>query len=184
MADNARVLKKYPNRRLYDTHTSVYVTLEDVRQLILAKEAIKVLDSKTDEDITRTVLLQIISEQEVEGHEPILTNRVLEGLIRFYGQPGQGILGKYLEQSLTTFLDQQRRYQRQMQELLDKSPLKRVQKMAEQNANFWRGMFQAMTPDADAPARHPPRPAENSKDPDSTPDSAPESASKKDHKDT
>ena len=156
MAGSERVLKKYPNRRLYDTQTSVYVTLEDVRQLILAKEAIKVLDSKTDEDITRTILLQIISEQEVEGHEPILTNRVLEGLIRFYGQPGQGILGKYLEQSLTTFLEQQRRYQRQMQELLDKSPLKRVQKIAEQNASFWRGLFQAMTPDLDASARRQP----------------------------
>lgn len=148
-----RVLKKYPNRRLYDTQTSVYVTLENVRQMILTKEIVKVLDSKTDEDITRTILLQIISEQEVEGHEPILTNRVLEGLIRFYGQPGQGILGKYLEQSLMTFLDQQRRYQKQMQDLLDKSPLKRVQKMAEQNANFWRGMFQAMAPDIVPPAK-------------------------------
>ena len=149
MAAVERILKKYPNRRLYDTQTSVYVTLEDVRQLILAQEAIKVLDSKTDKDITRTVLLQIISEQEVEGHEPILTNRVLEGLVRFYGQPGQGILGKYLEQSLATFLEQQRRYQRHMQQLLDKSPLKGVQKIAEENANFWRGMFAAATPSSE-----------------------------------
>ena len=153
MAVVERILKKYPNRRLYDTQTSVYVTLEDVRQLILAQEAIKVIDSKTDKDITRTILLQIISEQEIEGHEPILTNRVLEGLVRFYGQPGQGILGKYLEQSLATFLEQQRRYQRHMQQLLDKSPLKRVQKIAEENANFWRGMFSAMAPVVEAKSK-------------------------------
>ena len=70
-----RVLKKYPNRRLYDTRLSAYVTIEDVRQYILKREAIQVLDSKTQQDITRIVLMQIISEQENEGHEPLLTNR-------------------------------------------------------------------------------------------------------------
>lgn len=165
-----RLLKKYPNRRLYDTQTSVYVTLEDVRQMILAQEAIKVLDSKTDKDITRTILLQIISEQEVEGHEPILTNRVLEGLVRFYGQPGQGMLGKYLEQSLATFLEQQRRYQRHMQQLLDRSPLKRVQKMAEENANFWRGMFSAITPEPEGEPAPKPRAGRAGRKDDRAPD--------------
>ena len=71
-----RILKKYPNRRLYDTEQSQYVTLDDVRKMILGKDPVKVLDSKTGKDLTRSVLLQIIAEQEAEGHEPLLTNRV------------------------------------------------------------------------------------------------------------
>src|SRR4029434_892892 len=79
-----RILKKYPNRRLYDTEKSEYVTLDDVRKMILGKDTVKVLDSKTGRDLTRSVLLQIIAEQEAEGHEPLLTNRVLEQVGRFY----------------------------------------------------------------------------------------------------
>ena len=97
------ILKKYPNRRLYDTEKSVYVTLEDVRRMILAKDPVKVLDSKTGKDLTRSVLLQIIAEQEAEGHEPLLTNKVLEQVVRFYGDSMQGVLGRYLEQSIMTF---------------------------------------------------------------------------------
>ncbi len=102
-----RILKKYPNRRLYDTRQSAYVTLEDVRQMVLANESVKVVDSKSGADLTRTVLLQIIAEQEGEGHEPLLTNRVLQQLIRFYGDSMQGVLSRYLEQSLMIFLEQQ-----------------------------------------------------------------------------
>lgn len=138
-----RVLKKYPNRRLYDTEASVYVTLEDVRKLVLAREPLQVLDSRTGADITRAVLLQIIAEQETEGHEPLLTNRVLEVLIRFYGEPGYGLMARFLEQSIATFLEQQNRYQRHMQQLLDRSPLRVMQQLAEQNATFWRGVFGA-----------------------------------------
>ena len=136
-----RVLKKYPNRRLYDTQLSTYVTIEDVRKYVLNREAIQVLDSKTGQDITRVVLLQIISEQESEGHEPLLTNRVLEVLIRFYGEPGYGYLGRFLEQSISTFLEQQRRYQRHMQDLIDRSPIRLVQQFADQNASFWRNLL-------------------------------------------
>ncbi len=142
---NRRLLKKYPNRRLYDTQLSAYVTIEDVRQYILGREAIQVLDSKTGQDITRVVLLQIISEQESEGHEPLLTNRVLEVLIRFYGEPGYGYLGRFLEQSISTFLEQQRRYQRHMQDLLDRSPIRLVQQFADQNASFWRNLLGGAT---------------------------------------
>lgn len=135
-----RILKKYPNRRLYDTRDSVYVTLEDVRQLVLANESVKVVDSKSGNDLTRSVLLQIIAEQEGEGHEPLLTNRVLQQLIRFYGNSMQGLLSRYIEQSVMVFLQQQELYQRRMRDVLNASPLKLVQRFADQNVSFWRGL--------------------------------------------
>lgn len=141
-----RILKKYPNRRLYDTRDSVYVTLEDVRQMVLANESIKVVDSKTDADLTRSVLLQIIAEQEGEGHEPLLTNRVLQQLIRFYGDSMQGVLSRYIEQSVMIFLEQQEMYQRRMRDVLDSSPVKLVQKIADQNISFWRGVMKGDSP--------------------------------------
>ncbi|MCC5872577.1 MAG: polyhydroxyalkanoate synthesis repressor PhaR [Gammaproteobacteria bacterium] len=137
-----RVLKKYPNRRLYDTKNSVYVTLEDVRQMVLVNESIQVVDSKTGADLTRSVLLQIIAEQEGEGHEPLLTNRVLQQLIRFYGDSMQGVLSRYIEQSVMTFLQQQELYQRRMRDVLSASPVKLVQKFADQNLAFWRNLVQ------------------------------------------
>ena len=97
-----REFKKYPNRRLYDIKESSYVTVEDIRKIVITGQTIQVSDSKTGKDLTRTVLLQIITEQEGEGHEPILTNRVLEQLIRFYGAPMQNVVGKYIEQSIHT----------------------------------------------------------------------------------
>ncbi len=117
-----RILKKYPNRRLYDTEQSQYVTLDDVRKMILGKDPVKVLDSKTGKDLTRSVLLQIIAEQEAEGHEPLLTNRVLEQVVRFYGDSMQSVLSRYLEQSIMTFLEQQELYQRRMREVLNANP--------------------------------------------------------------
>ena len=137
-----RVLKKYPNRRLYDTRNSVYVTLEDVRQMVLVNESIQVVDSKTGADLTRSVLLQIIAEQEGEGHEPLLTNRVLQQLIRFYGDSMQGVMSRYIEQSVMTFLQQQELYQRRMRDVLSASPVKLVQKFADQNLAFWRNLVQ------------------------------------------
>jgi len=136
-----RILKKYPNRRLYDTEQSAYVTLEDVRKMILTKEPVKVVDSKTGHDLTRSVLLQIISEQEAEGHEPLLTNKVLEQVIRFYGDSMQGVLSRYLEQSIFTFLEQQELYQRRMREVLNANPLKLMQKLADQNIAFLRSLM-------------------------------------------
>ncbi len=147
-----RLLKKYPNRRLYDTRSSRYVTLQDVRDMVLAQESIQVLDSKTDKDLTRSVLLQIISELEGEGHEPLLTNRVLENLIRFYGDSMQGMLGRYLEQALTGFLEQQAQYQKRMREVLATNPLAVLQRMADHNLNMWRSIMAGQKPvDAAAP---------------------------------
>lgn len=137
-----RILKKYPNRRLYDTQESVYVTLDDVRKMVLEKDPVQILDSKSGKDLTRSVLLQIISEQEAEGHEPLLTNRVLQQIIRFYGDSMQGVLSRYLEQSIMTFLDQQEMYQRRMREVLNANPLKLMQRLADQNISFLRSMLQ------------------------------------------
>ncbi len=131
-----RILKKYPNRRLYDTTDSHFVTLEDVKQLVLRHEEFTVEDSKTGKDLTSAVLLQIISEMEDSGKETLLTNKLLQQLIRFYGSGMQGLLSQYLEQSLAAFLDQQDGLQRHMKQLIDASPINILKKMSEQNMNF------------------------------------------------
>lgn len=135
-----REYKKYPNRRLYDILESKYVTVDDIRKIVLKGESISVVDSKTDKDLTRTVLMQIISEQEGEGHEPILTNRVLEQLIRFYGDAMQSILGRYIEQSIMTFLEHQDRYQRSVRDIAGAEPVQMMRKAMEQNMEFWNRM--------------------------------------------
>ena len=114
-----RELKKYPNRRLYDLTDSIYVTVEDVRKMILKGDSIKVEDSKDGKDITRAVLLQILSDQESEGHEPVLTNRAIEQIIRFYGQDFGGVVSRYIEQSMVTFLEHQDQFRRRMREMSD-----------------------------------------------------------------
>ena len=131
-----REFKKYPNRRLYDIEESKYVTVEDIRKIILEGESISVVDSKTEKDLTRSVLLQIISEQEGEGHEPILTNRVLEQLIRFYGDVMQNVFGRYIEQSIMNFLEQQDRFQRNVRDLTT-DPLALMRRAMDQNMEFW-----------------------------------------------
>lgn len=100
-----RLIKKYANRRLYDTQTSSHITLHDLRQLVVDEEPFQVVDAKTGEDLTRSILLQIIQEAESDG-EPIFSSEMLRGIIRFYG-PFQGLLGNYLEQSIQAVLDVQ-----------------------------------------------------------------------------
>jgi len=101
-----RVIKKYPNRRLYDTDTSAYITLSEVRQLVMDGEAFVVSDAKTGEDLTRSILLQIILEQEANG-SPMFTAPVLSNIIRFYGHTMQGFMGGYLEKNMQTLVDVQ-----------------------------------------------------------------------------
>lgn len=103
------LLKKYPNRRIYDTENSCYITLADVRRMVLERKSLQVVDSKTGKDLTRSVLLQVIAEMEAEGHQSLLTNRVLEELIRFYGDKMVGMLGPFLERQVVGFLTQQDR---------------------------------------------------------------------------
>jgi len=102
----ARVIKKYPNRRLYDTGTSTYITLDEVRQLVMEHEDFVVRDAKTGEDLTRSILLQIILEEEAGG-APILTEAVLANIIRFYGHAMQGFMGAYLEKNIQAFTEMQ-----------------------------------------------------------------------------
>ncbi len=133
-----RILRKYTNRRLYDTSRSCYITLEDVKQLVLSQENFQVQDSKTGADLTRNILLQIISEQEALGHGTLLTNRVLQQLIRFYGDSMQGMMSQYLEQSIATFIDQQERIREQMQNMIGAAnPLNMMNKIADQNMAMW-----------------------------------------------
>jgi polyhydroxyalkanoate synthesis repressor PhaR len=140
-----RDFKKYPNRRLYDIEESRYVTVEDLRKIVLSGESISVVDSKTDKDLTRTVLMQIISEQEGEGHEPILTNRVLEQLVRFYGDPVQGVVSRYIEQSIMTFLEHQEQYRLRLNEFSTAEPLNLMRKALEQNMEFWNKLAASTT---------------------------------------
>jgi polyhydroxyalkanoate synthesis repressor PhaR len=140
-----RDFKKYPNRRLYDIEESRYVTVEDLRKIVLSGESISVVDSKTDKDLTRTVLLQVISEQEGEGHEPILTNRVLEQLVRFYGDPVQGVVSRYIEQSIMTFLEHQEQYRLRLNEFSTAEPLNLMRKALEQNMEFWNNLASSTT---------------------------------------
>ena len=97
-----RLIKKNPNRRLYDTRTSTYITLADVKQLVLAHEDFQVIDAKTSEDLTRSILLQIILEEEAGG-APMFTSDVLSQMIRFYGNAMQSLMGKYLENNMHAF---------------------------------------------------------------------------------
>ncbi len=129
-------LKKYPNRRLYDSTASKYVTIKDVRVLISKGESIEVEDSNDGNDITRSVLMQILSEQEAEGHEPILTNRAIEMIIRLYSVKTGRVLSKYLEQSLLTFFQNQDRFRSRVKELNEMNPLAMMRNMMESTWNM------------------------------------------------
>ncbi len=106
--DDVRLIKKYPNRRLYDTQTSTYITLADVKQLVLAHEIFRVVDAKSTEDLTRSILLQIILEEE-SGGVPMFSSNMLAQIIRFYGHAMQGMMGSYLEKNLQAFMEIQER---------------------------------------------------------------------------
>lgn len=99
-----RLIKKYPNRRLYDTQTSTYVTLVDIKGLVMANEAFKVVDAKTEDDLTRSILMQIILEEEACG-SPVFSSQMLSQIIRFYGNSMQGLMGNYLEKTMQSFVD-------------------------------------------------------------------------------
>lgn len=99
-----RLIKKYPNRRLYDTQTSSYITLADVKQLVLGNEQFTVVDAKSDEDLTRSILLQIILEEEANG-QPMFSSAALAQIIRYYGHAMQGMMGSYLEKNIQVFID-------------------------------------------------------------------------------
>ncbi len=116
MSEPARLIKKYPNRRLYDTKTSVYITLADVKKLVMGGEEFQVVDAKTGEGLTRSILLQIILEEEAAG-APMFSSDVLTQFIRSYGNAMQGMLGAYLERNMQLFGEIQKSMQEQSQKL-------------------------------------------------------------------
>ncbi|MGS2718718.1 polyhydroxyalkanoate synthesis repressor PhaR [Eionea flava] len=127
-----RIIKKYANRRLYDTEDSRYVTLKDIKNIIALGVDVSIIDETTSEDITRALLLQIVSEQELGG-SPLLNEAVLNQLIRFYGHPMQDMMGGFIANSIKSFVSQQEAMQEQMQHFMDASPLSSFQEMATKN---------------------------------------------------
>ncbi|APV50726.1 polyhydroxyalkanoate synthesis repressor PhaR [Betaproteobacteria bacterium GR16-43] len=116
-----RIIKKYPNRRLYDTETSTYITLAEVKELVLAYREFQVQDAKTGNDLTRSILLQIILEEE-SGGVPMFSTGMLANIIRYYGHAMQGLMGSYLERSISTFHEAQKRFQDQASSLYGDVP--------------------------------------------------------------
>jgi len=133
----ARVIKKYPNRRLYDTEESRYITLADVKDLVLNKIDFVVIDKKSADDITRSILLQVISEQEQQG-EAIMSQDFLSQVIRSYGKVVPGFMANYLEQSLKLFMTQQQAIRGQVKRVVGVDPVAAVTDIAQKNFSRWK----------------------------------------------
>jgi polyhydroxyalkanoate synthesis repressor PhaR len=158
----ARVIKKYPNRRLYDTEQSKYITLADLKTLIADGTDIEVQDANSGADITRAILLQIINEQE-SAEAPIFTTEILTRMIRFYGGQSQALFTDYLDRTLEMFLEQQQSYQNRFAELIGQTPMETLTEMATRNMEIWTDMQKRMlegatifTPERKPPEKKPP----------------------------
>jgi polyhydroxyalkanoate synthesis repressor PhaR len=149
-----RVIKKYANRRLYDASQSRHITLDDIRAMIIAGERIKVIEDKTNEDITRLILLQVIADQEQFGR-PILSTALLESLIRFYGNSLQGFLSAYLEKSVETFVHQQEAVHAQLARMMSTGPMSAMTELTRQNLELWNRMQESMLAAFVAPKEKP-----------------------------
>ena len=137
-----RVIKKYANRRLYDSTESRHVTLDDIRKMIVSGDKVKVVDDKTGDDLTRAVFLQVIAEQEQFG-TPVLSTELLESIIRFYGNPVSHMLTKYMEQSVGTLARQQQAMQSEMAKVLA-NPLNPLAELTRQNMEQWAKLQSSM----------------------------------------
>jgi polyhydroxyalkanoate synthesis repressor PhaR len=149
-----RVIKKYANRRLYDASQSKHITLDDIRAMVVAGEQVRVVEDKTNEDITRLILLQVIADQEQFGR-PILSTALLESLIRFYGNSLQGFLSTYLEKSVETFMRQQEVVQNQLARMMTNAPMAAMSELARQNLEIWSRMQESMLQAFSPPPREP-----------------------------
>ena len=129
-----RLIRKYPNRRLYDTKRSTYVTLGDIRQLVVDNVSFQVVDKQSGDDITRSILLQIISEDEGDG-SPVFSTELLQQIIRFYGGTLQGVLGEYLTRSVALFVDQHQRLHTSI------DPVALLGDLTAQNIAFWHSLL-------------------------------------------
>lgn len=134
-----RIIKKYPNRRLYDTEESRYITLADVRELVLRKVDFTVIDKKSGDDITRSILLQVISEQEQHG-DAVMSRDFLSQVIRSYGKVMPEFMAKYLEQSMKLFMAQQQAIRGQVKKVVGVDPIGAVADVAQKNFNRWRSL--------------------------------------------
>lgn len=143
MAGQNRLIKKYPNRRLYDTKTSSYITLADVKELVLHHEEFQVVDAKSGEDLTRSILLQIILEEEAAG-TPMFSSEILSHMIRFYGNAMQGMMGKYLENNIKAFTEMQARFNEQARSLYGNDNTAANQELWSQFLNFQGPAMQSM----------------------------------------
>ena len=133
-----RIIKKYPNRRLYDTVQSRYITLVDLQQLVVDGEEFQVIDANSGADLTRNILLQIIAEQE-SGGKPMFTTDILMKIIGFYGNSVQDTLTSYLEKSLSLFDEQQKAFQDQMRGVLHENPMTSLMtEMTRKNLEIWQ----------------------------------------------
>ena len=132
-----RIVKKYPNRRLYDTELSRYITLGDLRKLVLDDDEFEVRDASTGADITRTVLLQIIAEQEAEGR-PLFTTDILTQIIRSYGGATQDVFTCYLSKSLELFGEQQELYRAQLGKMVSGDPVTAFTEITQRNLDIWQ----------------------------------------------
>ena len=129
-----RIIKKYPNRRLYDTERSKYITISDVRSMVLSGVRFKVIDSNTKENITRQILMQIIIEEEAAG-KPLFSADMLSQLIRFYGGTMQGMFTRYLEESFKIFSQQQ-----EQAGIVPENPIEALSSMTRKNLEMWSEM--------------------------------------------
>ena len=134
-----RTIKKYPNRRLYDTEESRYITLSDVRKLVLEKVDFVVIDKKSGQDITRNILLQVISEQEQSG-DPIMSRDFLSHVIRSYGGAMQGFVGTYLDQSIKLFMNQQQQMRDRVKSVVGLDPVGMVTDITQKNYARWKSV--------------------------------------------
>ena len=131
------IIKRYPNRRLYDTTKSHYVNLDYIRELVISNQEFKIVDSKTSEDKTRSILVQIISEEETSERQSLLTNTLLKRLICFYGNDNQDYLQQFLEQSLAAFIEHQDDILKLSNDINKNSPFGLFSSIVEQNMNIW-----------------------------------------------
>lgn len=134
-----RIIKKYPNRRIYDTGQSRYITLNDVKNLITDNVEFKVIDAHSKKDITRSILLQIIIEQESEKN-PLFSTENLQRFIKYYGANQNQQFSDFINQSLSFFQQQQEQFQSNMNDMLDQSPLKFWSDVGQQNMQMWQKM--------------------------------------------
>jgi len=151
------LIRKYANRRLYDATASRHVTLADIRNVIVAGAKVKVVDETSGDDLTRATLLQIIASEELFGR-PVLSDQLLEAIIRFYGSPVQEMLTRYLEQSIGALLHQQKVMQTEMAKVLE-GPAAPLAELARQNMELWSkiqgAMIAAIAPDTNATTAKP-----------------------------